>query len=154
VGAEEGDEPCKKRFRKSGAGRKSVAPEIREVMFEWFVDVRGTLKGRLPRKIFRLKCLEFYNQWMQLQNNPPERPLAFSNRWIASWMQEYHVSLNKPNKRFALQQDERKLRIVELLKNIWRIRCTTSVSSSMQSLSSSMEIKCLYTETNPHLRKQ
>jgi hypothetical protein len=32
------------------------------------------------------------------------------------------VSLNKPNKRFALSQKERLLRILEFLKNVWRVR--------------------------------
>ena len=30
-----------------GGGRKSKAPEVREALFSWFVDVRESLKGRL-----------------------------------------------------------------------------------------------------------
>ena len=35
----EGEGPSKKRFRESGGGRKRKAPEVREAMFEWFVNV-------------------------------------------------------------------------------------------------------------------
>ena len=37
-------------------------------------------------------------------------------------MKEYNVSLLKPNKRFSLPQAERKVRILEFLKNVWRVR--------------------------------
>ena len=40
-------EPSNKRFRESGGGRKCKPPEVREAMFEWFINVRGVLKGRL-----------------------------------------------------------------------------------------------------------
>ena len=46
----------KKKFREPGAGQKPAAPEVRQALFEWFVEVRGTLKARLPRRLFKLKC--------------------------------------------------------------------------------------------------
>ena len=39
------EEPSKKKFRLEGAGRKAVAPEFRDELFEWFIDVRTALKG-------------------------------------------------------------------------------------------------------------
>ena len=33
-----------KKVRATGAGRKTKAPEVRQVLFAWFVDVRETLK--------------------------------------------------------------------------------------------------------------
>ncbi len=100
------EEPSKKKFRASGGGRKSSAQEVRQAAFEWFIDVRGNLKGRLPRKAFRIKCQELYRRWVEAQDAPPETPLQFSDRWINSWMKEYRVSLNHPNKRFALNRQE------------------------------------------------
>lgn len=41
-----------KTFRAPGPGRKAIAPEVREAAFQWFIDVRGSLKGRLPKKVF------------------------------------------------------------------------------------------------------
>ena len=50
------EEPSKKIFRESRGGKKCQAPEVIEAIFEWFINVRGLLKGRLPIKMFRLKC--------------------------------------------------------------------------------------------------
>ena len=40
------EEPSKKRFRESGGGRKCKAPEVKEAIFEWFINLRRVLKGR------------------------------------------------------------------------------------------------------------
>lgn len=37
--------PSKKRFRSEGAGRKTQALEFRDELYQWFIDVRGVLKG-------------------------------------------------------------------------------------------------------------
>ena len=48
------EEPPKKRFcERGGGGRKCKAPKVREAIFQWFINVQGVLKGRLPIKIFR-----------------------------------------------------------------------------------------------------
>ena len=38
----------KPKCRKKGGGRKVTIPNVREALFEWFVDVRGTLKAKRP----------------------------------------------------------------------------------------------------------
>ena len=112
----------KKAFREQGGGRKPIAPEVRQAVFEWFIDIRGSLKGRLPKKIFKLKCEELFQKWVDSRKEPTTQKLEFSDHWIQSWMEEYHVSLLKPNKRFAIAQAERVTRIQEFLKNMWRVR--------------------------------
>ena len=92
--------------------------------FLLFSDVREVFKGRLPRKLFKVKAQEFYENWIKRQTEPVpmENRLKFSDPWIRSWMIEYQVSLKKPNKRFAIKQNDRIERILEFLKNIYRIR--------------------------------
>ena len=46
------EEHSKKIFRESRGRRKCKAPEVIEAMFEWFINVREVLKGRLPIKMF------------------------------------------------------------------------------------------------------
>ena len=46
------EEPYKKRFRESGGGRKCKAPEVKEVMFQRFINVRGVMKDAYPSKCF------------------------------------------------------------------------------------------------------
>ena len=56
------EENINQKFRESGGGRKPASPEVRQVAFEWLVDIKGSLKKRLPRKLFQLKCKELYEQ--------------------------------------------------------------------------------------------
>ena len=93
-------------------------------MFEWFINVRGVLKGRLPKKMFRTKCQQFYSEWLKQQSDPipEEEQLKFSKHWIQDWMKEYNVSLRKPNKRFAMKNEDRIIRIKDYLQNIWTVR--------------------------------
>ena len=37
-------------------------------------------------------------------------------------MDEYNASLRKPNKKFAIKKEDRKIRIKDYLKNIWTVR--------------------------------
>ena len=41
----------KKRFHSAGGGRKKKAPEVREELFQWFIDVRTSLQARLPKNV-------------------------------------------------------------------------------------------------------
>ena len=37
-------------------------------------------------------------------------------------MKEHGLSQRKPNKRFAISKTERKVAIIEFLKNVWHVR--------------------------------
>ena len=43
----------------SGSGRKIFAPTVRAALYDWFIDVRGFLKARLPRSSFKSKAKFF-----------------------------------------------------------------------------------------------
>ena len=51
-----------KKSRGTGAGCKVKAAEVRVVLFHRFVDVRESLKGRLPRLLFKLKAQQRYKE--------------------------------------------------------------------------------------------
>ena len=74
--------------------------------------------------MFKAQYKIFYEQWLSQQEKevPEEKKIVFSNKWIRGWMQEYNVSLRKPNKRFQIKQADREERIFEYLKNIWTVR--------------------------------
>ena len=61
-----------KKYRAVGGGRKSWALEVRETLFEWFVDVRTSLKARLPKTLFKLKAKAFYEDWLQQNLGTPD----------------------------------------------------------------------------------
>ena len=103
-----------KKARTQGAGRKRKAPELRIGLFNWGIDVRKTLKGRLPRRIFKMKAN---------QNPVPENErLTFSNQWVKEWEQEYGISLRKPNKKYSIKKEDLVECLQDYLKNVWRVR--------------------------------
>ena len=116
--------PSKSKYRQAEGGRKLTIPDVRKDLFEWSVDIRGTLKARLPRKMFTMQCKFFYEQWLAQQPDevPEDEKITFSNHWIHNWMSEHGVSLRHPNRRFQIMQADREERIFEYLKNIWTVR--------------------------------
>ena len=111
-------------FRAEGGGRKPHAVDFRQELFGWFVDVRYVFKARLPKHIFLIEAKKLYQKWLKKQEPevPVENQLKFSDHWIYDWMAEYGISFQKPNKRFALKQEDRIQRIEEYIMNVLRVR--------------------------------
>ena len=142
---DENEKAPKKRSRESGGGRKPKEPEVRDAVFEWFLDVRGALKGRLPLMIFLRKCRGFYQNWLeqQAEDIPKNDRLKFGRHWVRDWCKEYSVSLRKPNKRFAIGKEDRIERIEDYIKNVWTIR-----KYFIDTYGVDVGIKCRYIEIN------
>ena len=80
-----------------GGGRKKQAPEVRDALFQRFIDVRQFLKARLPRFILREWAEELYTEWEKQQDVkiPEDKKLVFSDCWLQGWCEEYCVSLRQ-----------------------------------------------------------
>ena len=106
--------PTKSKFHNPGGGRKLTAPEVRETLYEWFIDIRGSLKARLSRSLFKAQAKFFYDNWWSQQPDEVKKqpPVVFSNKWIKGWMTEYK-SLRQPNKRFQIEQSDCEVKITE-----------------------------------------
>ena len=100
----------------------SCPPKKARALFAWFVDVRETLKGRLPRRLFKLKANQLYKQWLEQNPATENERLKFSNCWIKGWEKEYGISLRKPNKRFSIKKTDLIERLQDYLKNVWTLR--------------------------------
>ena len=101
-----------KKFRTTGGGQKSGAPEVTEALFQWFIDVRTSLKAQLPKSLFLLKAKKFYEDWLQQHlDTPEEEKLQFSNQWVKDWELEYRVSLRKPNKWYSISKEDCIIRV-------------------------------------------
>ena len=100
------------------------APQVRETMFKWLINVRGVSKGRLPIKMFWSKCQQVYDEWLKQQPKsvPEQDQLNFSKHWIQDWMKEYNVSLRKPNKKYGIKKEDGIIWIKDYLKIIWTVR--------------------------------
>ena len=110
-------------MRTSGGGRKKNAPEVTEALFSYFVDACESMKGRLLKRLLRLKAKQLYNEW--LRENPlteGEKPLKFGNQWIQMWEQKYNIGLRRLNKRCSISIEDRKRRIEDYFQNVWSVR--------------------------------
>ena len=89
--------PAKSKFRQPGGGWKSVAPdrEVRGALYDWFIDIRESLKARLPRSLFKAQAQFLYDEWLSEQPDEVKRQpkLVFSNKWIKGRMSEFNVNL-------------------------------------------------------------
>ena len=73
VNFEEGN-TSKKHFRVSRAGAPIRAVEARQELFDFFIDVRTALKGRLPRRVFLAKASELYGKYVEEKQKNGEVP--------------------------------------------------------------------------------
>uniref|UniRef100_A0A0L8HEX3 Uncharacterized protein n=1 Tax=Octopus bimaculoides TaxID=37653 RepID=A0A0L8HEX3_OCTBM len=65
--------------RVAGGGRKTKAAGVRDVFFEWFVNVRTSLHVRLPQALFLLNAEKFYEEWIcEHPDYPTKEKLCFS----------------------------------------------------------------------------
>ena len=89
-------------------------------MYDWFIEIRCTLKARLLKSMFKEQCKIFYEQWLSQEEEeiPEEKKIVFSNKWIRGWVKEYNVSLMKPIKKFQIKQADREECIFEYIKII------------------------------------
>ena len=78
------EKPKRHRYRASGAGPKQKAPNVRDALFEWFIDIRGALKGRISIPMFLKEAKRLYAEWLADQDEwiPKENQLKFSKTWI------------------------------------------------------------------------
>ena len=73
--------PTKSKFRNPGGERKVTAPEVREALYDWFIDVSSSFKARLLRSLFKTQAKFFYDSWWSQQSEEVKEqpPLTFSN---------------------------------------------------------------------------
>ena len=135
----------------AGAPRK--CPNVRKEFSDIFIDIRSSLKARLPKKIFLAKAESLYRdycEWKREEGVEPEK-LSFSNRWLKDWCKEYQISIKKPNKRFFITASTREKRITDFLKNIWMVRYSFTKLYGVDK--SWCPTKCLCTEMSRQMKK-
>ena len=88
------------------------------------IDIRSSLKARLPKKIFLTKAESLYRDYWECKREEGVEPekLSFSNQWLKDWCKRYQISIKKPNKRFLISASATKKRIMDFVRNIWTVR--------------------------------
>ena len=77
----------KTKFRLLGAGPPKRSIEIRLALFDYFIDVRSSLKGWLPFFILKTKVQELYRNYCELKEKAGQKPemLDVSDNWLRGW---------------------------------------------------------------------
>ena len=81
-------------------------------------------KRSVAEKVLKIQAEFLYINWLMEQalSVPESDELNFSNKWIKGWLEEYNVSLKRPNKRFTIGKEDRLERLKDYLKSIWTVR--------------------------------
>ena len=90
------------RRRKGCPGRKFMAPEIREELFQWFVDTMSVVRGRINSSMLMQQAaviagdilMEFEKRLSEGDASESERPKIplFSKAWVFTWRLQYGLS--------------------------------------------------------------
>ena len=76
-----------------GTAAPKKAIDLRNELFEYFIDFRSSLKARLPKNIFLAKAMSLYIEYCKLQRKQGQEPpkLKFSNCWLKDLCKEYQI---------------------------------------------------------------
>ena len=115
-----------RRRRLGMQGAPHLLPELRNALFQWFIDIRKSVKGRLwARQVLQqARCLrgEIQTEAHKMGLPPPRSP-KLHYRWLQLWKDQYGVSLRKPNRKFKVSHRKMKSRTKYAWLNVWRARC-------------------------------
>ena len=66
------------------------------------IDIRSSLKARLPKKIFLTKAESLYRDYWECKREEGVEPekLSFSNQWLKDWCKRYQISLKNQTRDF------------------------------------------------------
>ena len=89
----------------STQGRPKKALAFREMLFQWFVDIKSAVKTRIYVKFVRANArrllAEFVRAFLDAGMPVPQTPMITSS-WLRRWKLEYGVSFRSPNKRYKV----------------------------------------------------
>ena len=112
----------KNRRTRQGQPLKAIAVE--EALFAWFVDIRGSVVGRLPSAVVLARARQLLMEYVatQLSAGLVPRMPRVNSCWIFRWAARYGVSFRKPNRRFKLSRRGLLVRLRILWLNNIRVR--------------------------------
>ena len=108
----------------STQGRPLKAVPLRHMLYQWFVDFRTTVKGRIPQKLVLGKARILAKEYVEVCIAAGDVPACpkITRAWLAGWKRQYRVSFRKPNRRYKLSRRGCKLRLEIFWMNNIRVR--------------------------------
>ena len=110
--------------RRGLQGRPFKSPEIRDLLWEWFVDMRASVAGIISPKMMMMKAKEFCERVLQKQRQSGcFAALPIINRhWLLRFKRDFGIVLRKPNARFKCSRVVLKHRLKCCQLNVFRVR--------------------------------
>ena len=110
--------------RRGLQGAPFKCPELRELLWDWFVDIRASIKGILSPKMAMCKAKEILEQILQQQraHGAYSAMPQITRQWLLRWKRDFGVSLRKPNARYKCSLQTLVLRLLHMWMNNIRVR--------------------------------
>jgi hypothetical protein len=122
------DERVALRARKniiSSQGRPRKASAVAELLFQWFVDIRGSLKARLPQAVVIAKAKSLNAEYALEAAKAGVTTLnlaAINSSWVYRWRLQYGICFKKPNRRYTMSRSGILLRLQIFWRNLFAVR--------------------------------
>ena len=110
--------------RRGLQGRPFKSPEVRDMLWEWFVDIRASVACIITPKMLMYKAKEFCERVLQVHRRLGSyAALPCINRmWTLRWKRDFGVNLRKPNARYKCSREALKHRLKCMWLNMFRVR--------------------------------
>ena len=105
-------------------GQPFKCPQLGDLLWQWFVDIRASVASKLSPKIVMCKAKELAAKLLAAMRASgcysaiPD----ISRMWFLRWKRNHGVVLRKPNARFKCSRDTLKLRLRAMWLNLIRVR--------------------------------
>ena len=98
----------KRRRRHGLQGRPPLMPELRHLLFQWFVDIRSSVRSRLKNRVAfaaaRGIIKDIQDAAVRKGLPPPAPPNIEHPNWLHRWQADHGISLKHPTRRFKVSR--------------------------------------------------
>jgi hypothetical protein len=105
-------------------GRPQKASLVREELYEWFLLLKRSIKGRILPRFVMCKAqnlLEEYQAHCLRHNIRADAP-DINHAWLRDWRMEYGISFRKPNRKWTVPRAVLEERLQITWENVYRVR--------------------------------
>ncbi len=113
-----------RRRRLGHQGRPQKAGLVKELLFEWFCNIKRSVKGRLPAVVVMTKARLLMEEFVaeHLRRGRVAPAAVINSPWLTRWKRQYGVSLRQPNRKWKVSRSVLKDRLRIGWSNILRVR--------------------------------
>ena len=116
---------CLRQRSKGLQGAPAKMGELSVALFQWFVDRRMLVAGRMNIKEIEqhARTLLMAMSMRRLEGGVSPQPPVINERWLSRWRHTWGVSLRKPTRRFKVKRHV----LLKRLETYWSNLCVTRI---------------------------